>query len=156
LASEGRTFFLAADFGHAAHAFEHALEAQPGRADLHFWLGRTEVRRADMASPLFAAKHARAARLHLERACALEPGNREYARELFELYIDSPECFGGSLERAAALAERLGADEEAALAASRREHSGAGWAVQRSILAVYSTAGRAIPTSLPTVRRAAD
>jgi len=137
---DGRSLFLACEFKQAARAFEKALAVQPDRAALHYWLGKSYARLADISSPLSAPKNARKARRSLERAVELDPQNYEYLRELFDFYVDSPEWFSGGLKRAAALLARIGPSEPGAeslvrqLAASRRDHIGAGWWMREAIL----------------------
>ena len=112
IASEdGEALFQECEFKAAARLFEHALTNEPGNARLHFWLGRSYERMADVASPLFARRNARKARFHLEAAVRRDPGNREFLRELFDFYVDSPEWFDGGLDRATAILDRLGPDD---------------------------------------------
>jgi tetratricopeptide (TPR) repeat protein len=147
----GRALFLACEFKPAARAFEKALKEEPARADLHYWLGKSYARLAEVSGPLSASRNARKARRSLEQAVSMEPRNDEYLRELFEFYLDSPEWFGGGLERAAALLERIrpgasGADAlRKQLADSRREHSGAVWWMERAVLWTSGTMGRFVP-----------
>lgn len=69
---------------------EHGLASEPGNAQLHFWLGKSCERTAEMASPLFARRDARKAQFHLEAAVRPGPGNREFLRELFEFMWTLP------------------------------------------------------------------
>ena len=114
-------------------AFEKALAGQPDSAVLHYWLGKSYARLAEISSPLSAPKNARKARRSLEQAVEIDPQNDEYLLELFDFYVDSPEWFSGGLEQAAALLERISSRASNAeqwskqLADSRKEHSGAGW-----------------------------
>lgn len=148
---EGRFLFLAGGFKHAARAFEKALAEQPDSADLHYRLGRSYARLAEVSSPLSAPKNARKARRSLEQAVGMDPQNDEYLRELFEFYVDSPEWFGGGLERAAALLERIshGASGREGrlkqLADSRKEHSGAGWWMRQAVLRTSGAIGYLVP-----------
>jgi tetratricopeptide (TPR) repeat protein len=146
---DGQELFYQADFKAAAHAFEQELTNEPASARLHFWAGKSYARLADVSSLLFARRNARKAQAHLETAVRLAPGNRDYLIELFEFYVDSPEWFGGGLDRAAALAERLGPDEGGApsriVAQSRREYSGLGWAMRKRILQAGTLAGVVTP-----------
>lgn len=150
--SDGRSLFLACEFKQAARAFEKALAVQPDRAILHYWLGKSYARLADISSSLSAPKNARKARRSLERAVELDPRNGEYLRELFDFYVDSPEWFRGGLERAAALRERISPGDEPGaeslsrqLADSRKEHSGGGWWMRRAILWTSGSIGHFVP-----------
>jgi len=91
--SDGRSLFFACEFKQAARAFEKALAEQPDSAVLHFWLGKSYARLAEVSSPLSAPKNARKARRSLEQAVKFDPRNGEYLRELFDFYVDSPEWF---------------------------------------------------------------
>lgn len=148
---EGRNLFLSCEFKQAARAFEKALAEQPDRAVLRYWLGKANVRMAEVSSPLTAAKHARRARRSLEQAVRMDPRNDEYLLALFDLYVDSPEFFRGGLARAAALAECIvpaGSGREIRLqqlADSRKDHSGAGWWMRRTVLWTSGAIGQLVP-----------
>lgn len=150
-AEDGRFHFLACEFKEAAHAFENSVAEQPGNAELRYWLGKTYARMAEVSGPLSASKNARRAQRHLEQAVKLDPQNQQYLAELFDFYVDSPEWFHGGLERAAALLERLGPeafdaeDRLAALAKSRKEHSGVGWWMRAAVLRTSSAVGYLVP-----------
>ena len=150
--STGRALFLACDFEDAAHAFMRALANDPENAELHYWLGKSYVHLADSASLFTAPRQARKAPRSLERAVQIEPRNREYLQELFDFYLGSADWFGGGLDRAAALAERISALDASAgislqmrLAASAKEHSGAGWSIQRMVLRTSGALGELVP-----------
>jgi tetratricopeptide (TPR) repeat protein len=151
LERDGRSLFLTCEFKRATRAFEKALAEQPDSAGLHYWLGKSYARLAEVSSPLFAPKNARKARRSLELAVKIDPLNREYVRELFDFYVDSPEWFSGGLERAAALLERISPGEFDAelrlqqIVDSRKEHSGAGWWIRRAILRSSGAAGFVAP-----------
>ena len=53
---DGRSLFFACEFKRPAHAFEKAVVDQPERAVLHFWLGKSYARLAEVSSPLTARK----------------------------------------------------------------------------------------------------
>jgi Tfp pilus assembly protein PilF len=149
--SQAQAYFAQADFPRAVTMLERALRADPDCAGIEFWLGKALVRRADVSSPVFAGKHARKARTHLERALELDPHNRECVVELFDLYVESPEYFHGSLERAASLLESSALDVWTAealrsrLAASRREHRGRDWQAERTVIWMIGPFGYAVP-----------
>jgi tetratricopeptide (TPR) repeat protein len=150
-ATDGEALFRECEFKAAAHAFERALSAEPSSARLHFWLGKSYARLSEISSLLSARRNARKAQGHLETAARLDPGNREFLRELFEFYVDSPEYFEGGLRRAEAVAERLGPDDggpgspSRILADARKEYSGAGWFLRRSVLRPAGLAGHLAP-----------
>jgi hypothetical protein len=63
---EGRSLFFACEFKQAARAFEKASAEQPDSARLHYWLGKSYARLAEVSSPLSAPKNARKARRNLD------------------------------------------------------------------------------------------
>jgi tetratricopeptide (TPR) repeat protein len=149
--ADGRFHFFACEFKEAARAFENALTEQPDSAVLHYWLGKSYGRLADVSGPLAARKNARKAQTHLERAVKLAPKDGEYLQELFDFYVDSPEWFGGGLGKAAALLERMNPQECNAeirlqqLADSRKEHRGVGWWMRCAVLRTSGTIGYLVP-----------
>ena len=149
--SDGEALFRECEFKAAAHVFEHRLTKEPGNARLHFWLGKSYARMAEVSGPFSTRKNARKAQAHLETATRLDPGNREFLMELFELYVDSPEYFDGGLNRATAMLERLGPDDGGPGAPSkivadvRKQYSGAPWAMRKGILRVSSAVGYVVP-----------
>jgi tetratricopeptide (TPR) repeat protein len=149
--ADGESLFYACEFKAAARAFERDLVREPGSARLHFWLGKSYERLADVSSPLSARKNARKAQAHLEAAVKLDPGDRELLMELFDFYVDSPEWFGGGLDRAAYLLERIGPDDggpgspSRRLADSRNEFKGPAWAIAKGIKRLSAAAGHFVP-----------
>lgn len=149
--NDGRSLFFACEFKQATQAFKRALADQPDSPVLHYWLGKSYARLAEVSSPLTAPKNARRARRYLEEAVKLDPQNHEYLLELFDFYVDSPEWFHGGLERATALLERISPAESGAqtwpeqLADSRKDHSGAGWGMRRAILWTSGAIGYGVP-----------
>jgi tetratricopeptide (TPR) repeat protein len=152
---EGRSLFVACEFRKATRAFEKALAEQPDSAALHYWLGKSYARLAEVSNPLSAPKHARKAQRNLEQAIMIDPRNEEYLQELFEFYVDSPEWFRGGLQRATNLLERVSDTETGdelrmkEIANSREEHSGAGWWLRRAILRTSGAVGELVPQPLP-------
>jgi len=149
--AEGEALFRECDFMAAVRSFERAVTKEPGNARLHFWLGKSYARMAEVSGPFSTRKNARKAQAHLETAARLDPGNREFLMELFELYVDSPEYFDGGLSRAIAMLERLGPDDggpgspSRIVADARKQYSGPEWAVRKSILRVSSAIGYVVP-----------
>ena len=151
LPTDGEALFRECEFKAAAHAFERALTSEPGNARLHFWLGKSYARMAEVSRLLSAHRNARKARAHLETAVQLDPGNREFRNELFEFYVDSPEWFDGGLDRAMALLERLGPGDggpetpSRIVAEARKEYRGPSWALRKGVLRVAAVAGYLVP-----------
>ena len=150
-AASGRGFFYSCEFSKAAKAFEKAVSQQPGSANLHFWLGRSYARLAEVSSPLSASRNAGRARLHLEEAVRLDARNAEYLQELFQFYLDSPEWIHGGLKRAAALLEQSAIDEAGRaelarqIAQSKEEHSGPAWWFRSGVVWTTASAGHIVP-----------
>jgi tetratricopeptide (TPR) repeat protein len=150
-ASDGRALFAVCEFKGATRAFEQALSREPESAQLHYWLGKSYARLAEVSSPLLAPKRARKARGNLEDAVRLDPQNREYLEELFDFYLDSPEWLQGGLKQAAAMVDRIGPEgsgrEERLqrLSESRKDHSGPGWWMRRAVLWTSGAMGRVVP-----------
>ena len=148
---DGEALFRETEFKAAARTFERSLAKDPGNARLHYWLGKSYARMAEVSSLLSARRNARKARAHLESAVQLDPGNRVFLMELFEFYVDSPEYFDGGLSCAAAMLERLGLDDggpgspSRILADARKEYRGAGWALRKGVLRVGAVTGYLIP-----------
>jgi tetratricopeptide (TPR) repeat protein len=151
LEREGQSLFFACEFKRAAHVFERALSMQPNSAALYYWLGKSYVRLADVSSPLCAPKKGRRARRNLKEAVKRDPQNNEYRRELFDFYVESPECSDGGLQRAAALLELFSpADPDPdslhrEIAYSRKEHSGPRWWMRRAVLCTSDAIGQIVP-----------
>ena len=151
LQKDGEALFDQCEFKAAARVFERALASEPENAQLHFWLGRSYERMADVASPFSARRTARKAEFHLVAALRRDPRNREYMRELFDFYLDSPEWFDGGLTRARMVLERLGPNDEDSetlnrmLAQSRKAYGGREWAFGRPILRFSGAAGYLSP-----------
>jgi tetratricopeptide (TPR) repeat protein len=151
LERDGQSLFFSGEFKQAARRFERALAEQPESASLHFWLGKSYARLAEVSSPLAAPRNARRARRNLEQAIQLDPRKDEYLLELFDLYVSSPEWFTGGLDRAAGLLERISPGEFGAdlrlqqLVASRKDHSGAAWWAERAIFWAPGAAGQLVP-----------
>jgi len=149
--ADGEALFRDCEFKAAAHVFAQALTNEPANARLHFWLGKSYARMAEVSGPWSARRNGRKAQAHLETAVHLEPAKREYLMELFELYVDSPEYFDGGLNRATAILERLGPDDggpgspSRIVAESRKEYSGPSWALRKGILRLSGAAGYLAP-----------
>jgi tetratricopeptide (TPR) repeat protein len=134
---DGQSLFLACEFKQATYAFEKALAGQPDSAVLHYWLGKSYARLAEVSSPLSARKNAHKARRSLEQAVKIDPQNGEYLLELFDFYVDSPEWFSPG--------EPGAEPQRRQLAASRKEYSGASWWMRRAVLWTWAAIGYPIP-----------
>lgn len=104
----GRNWFMLGDFKKAADAFQKVLALEPNSSEYNHWLGRAYGRRAELASPLFAASNASKARQYFERAVELDPKNEEALNDLFDYYLQAPGILGGGYDKAAEVARRIG------------------------------------------------
>ena len=125
---DGYALFMKCEFRKAAQAFQKGLLEYPDSAVLHYWLGKSYARLAEL-STFSPARNARKARGSLEQAVRLDPCNEDYLRELFDLYADFPEFFDQGLDRAADLIGSAGSEETREemfmkLQMSRHNHSG--------------------------------
>jgi tetratricopeptide (TPR) repeat protein len=104
----GRCYYMQGNPKKASEFFEKAVAADPSDSMQRLWLGRAYGRRAETSSFLTAPSFANKARQNFEKAVELDPRNREAIGDLFEYYLDAPGFLGGGLEKAAALAKRIG------------------------------------------------
>ena len=148
---DGEALFNECEFKAAARVFEHALASEPERPQLHFWLGKSYERMAEVSSPFFACRNGRKAQLHLEAALRRDPANREYLRELFDLYVDFPDWFHGALARARNIAGRLGTDSEDTetlnftVSQAQNEYGGPEWVFGKAVMRLLSLPGYLVP-----------
>jgi Flp pilus assembly protein TadD len=104
----GLCYYQQADAKKASEQFERAVNLEPANPDYHLWFGRALGRRAETSSFITAPGLASKAREQFERAVELSPRNTEAMSDLFEFYVEAPGILGGGLDKAAALAEKMG------------------------------------------------
>src|SRR5579871_2873860 len=128
----GRDHYMLGDYKKATESLEKAVAADPTNSEYELWLGRAFGRRAETASPLFAAPHANKARQHFERSVQLDSRNLEALSDLFEYYLQAPGFMGGGLDKASGIANRMAAINpvegqwaQARLAEKKRDFGGA-------------------------------
>lgn len=108
--ARGIEHYTAANYKQAQQAFEQAVEADPGNADYHLWLGRAYGRRAETNSGLKMLASlglARKTRACFERAAALDGENLDALESLFRYYIEAPAMVGGGASKALAVAQQI-------------------------------------------------
>jgi tetratricopeptide (TPR) repeat protein len=105
----GRDYYMLGDYKRAAEALERALALEPSNSELAWWLGRSFVRRAELASPFFGAGYASKARAYLEKAVALDPNNEAALRDLFDYYLEAPGSSGSGYDKAERVAQEIAA-----------------------------------------------
>lgn len=123
----GKAQFMQEEFKKASESFQKNIELDPRNSSMHLWLGRAYGRRAETSSFLTAPGLAVKARRSFEEAVELDPRNLEAMSDLIEYYLQAPGLLGGGLDKAHALAQKIGrvdgAEHEFALAriAEKRE-----------------------------------
>lgn len=128
----GRNYVMIGDHKKAIEALQKAVNLDSDNSDYYLWLGRAWGRRAETSSPFTAPMSAAKARQAFERSVELDGKNLEAINDLFDYYLEAPGFLGGGLDKAGALAERIGQLNpaeyhyaEAKLADKRREFSSA-------------------------------
>jgi tetratricopeptide (TPR) repeat protein len=86
---------------------QRAAEAEPNRAEVHYWLGQIAGSRAGQAGGLGAFGPARVSKRGFARAVQLEPDNPRYLSGLIGFLSQAPGIVGGDRDSALVLAERL-------------------------------------------------
>jgi Tfp pilus assembly protein PilF len=147
----GMCYYMQGDPGKASDYFRKAVSLEPRESDYYLWLGRAYGRRAETSSFLTAPGYATKARDNFEMAVRLNPRNMEAVSDLFEYYLDAPGLLGGGLDKATALALRMGqvepAEEHWALARvaeKRKEMITAEQQLRRAIDLAPRQAGRLV------------
>ncbi len=113
LALLGKAYYGEGRFKEASEVLERAVKAEPTNAHYWNWLGKAYGRRAETSSFLTAPRFASRCREAFEKAVELDPANVGALSDLFSYYLGAPGFFGGGLEKAAALAERIRPLDEA-------------------------------------------
>ena len=86
---------------------QRAAEAEPNRAEVHYWFGEIAGNRAGQVGGLGALGMARKSKRGYARAVELEPDNPLYLRGLIGFLSQAPGFVGGDRDSALVLAERL-------------------------------------------------
>jgi tetratricopeptide (TPR) repeat protein len=147
----GQNYFMLGDYKKATEAFQKAVTAQPNNSEYNLWLGRAYGRRAETATPLFAAPNANKARQYFEAAVRLDPKNKEALDDLFDYYLQAPGFLGGGFDKATNVANQIGALDaaeghfaEAQLAEKRKQYNAAEDQLRRAVELAPHKVGRAI------------
>lgn len=104
----GRAYYMSRQYRSATDYLEKAAAVDPSNAGVHDWLGRAYGMRAETSSFLTALSHAARTRENFEKAVALDPVNLEALSDLFEYYLEAPRALGGGMDKAEAIAARIG------------------------------------------------
>jgi hypothetical protein len=133
-----------------AGAFEKALSQREGDAGLYYWAGKSDARLAGVSGPMVASRTAKRVRRNLEKV-QLDPSNQASMREMFEFYLDSSEWFGGGIQKAAQLLERIEPEDPESRSAlqrrvmeARRDQGSLGWRLDLLVQWPLSRLGRAM------------
>lgn len=147
----GRNYLMLGDFKKATDNIQKAVEMNPDSSDYYLWLGRAWGRRAESSSMFSAPMSAAKARQAFERSVELDGKNLEAINDLFDYYLEAPGFLGGGLDKAGALAERIGQLNpaeyhyaEAKLSDKRNQYSAAEQHFRRAIQLAPRQVGRLI------------
>lgn len=147
----GKNYFMLAEYKKATGFFEKATALAPANAENWLWLGRAYGRRAEMGTWLLAGINASKARQCFERAVALNPHYHEALNDLFDFYLEAPGFLGGGLDKAEAVAKRIGEESpaeyhfaEARIAERNKEYSAAEEQFRRAMETAPREVGRVI------------
>lgn len=104
----GKNWYMLSEYKKAAEVLQQAVSLDAANSGYIHWLGRVYGRRAETASPLLAPGYASKTRQCFEKAVELDPKNEEALSDLFDYYLQAPGFLGGGLDKASALAKRIG------------------------------------------------
>ncbi|MBK5291300.1 MAG: tetratricopeptide repeat protein [Acidobacteriia bacterium] len=108
LALAAKSYYMLGDFKKASELLERAIVQEPKRSGLHHWLGKSYGRRAETSIFITAGRWASKCRQAFEKAVELDPENVEAMSDLMEYYIEAPGFLGGGMDKASAMAARIG------------------------------------------------
>jgi len=156
----GRNYYMQGEFKKASEALEKAVEAEPGNSGYVLWLGRAYGRRAETANPFTAPGYASKTRQCFEKAVQLNPRNMDALADLFEFYTEAPGFLGGGMDKAAAMAVRIGQVDaaegqiaQARLAEKKKEYAAAEEHFRRAVEIAPLQAARLVDLARFLVRR---
>jgi tetratricopeptide (TPR) repeat protein len=128
----GKAYFMDGQYKNSTSYLQKAVVEDPLNSTYFDWLGKANGRRAEQASFLTALPLANKTREAFEKAVALDASNVEALSDLFEYYLQAPGVVGGGVDKAQALAERIGRVNQAEyhyalarLAAKRKDYRNA-------------------------------
>lgn len=147
----GKNYYMLGNYKKAIDAFQKAAVLEPASSDLALWLGRTYGRKAETASPLLAPGNASKARQYFEKSVELDPHNNEALNDLFDYYLEAPGFLGGGMDKAEAMAKRIGEVSpaeyhfaEALLADRKKQYDTAEEQLRRALAKAPGQVGRVI------------
>jgi len=104
----GKSYYMDGQYKSSANYLEKAVADDPFNSSYFDWLGKAYGRRAEQSSFLKAIPLAVKTRESFERAAALDAANLEALGDLFEFYLQAPAIIGGGVDKAEAIALRIG------------------------------------------------
>lgn len=104
----GKSLFGVGEFKKAVDTLNRAASLAPSNSEIQHWLGKSYGRLAETSSFLTAPGHAANCRRAFEKAVALDAKNVLAMNDLFEYYLEAPGFLGGGVDKAEALARRIG------------------------------------------------
>jgi len=156
----GKSLFGIGEFKKAVETLQRAAGLAPSSSEIQHWLGKSYGRLAESSSFLTAPGHASNCRKAFEKAVALDGKNVLAMNDLFEYYLEAPGILGGGLDKAEALAERIGALDAAEyhyalakIAEKRRDPKSAERQLRRAAEAAPKQVGRLIDLARFLARR---
>jgi len=106
-----RSFYAEAHAEEAIDTCTRATQVLPRSSEAQDWLGRAEGMKAERTGPIAGLRLALKVRAAFEAAVALDPMNADAIDDLGEFYVAAPSLVGGGLDKAAALANQVEADQ---------------------------------------------
>jgi Tfp pilus assembly protein PilF len=156
----GKSWFMLGEFKSASEALEKAAKADPGSSEIQHWLGKAFGRRAETSSFLTAPRYASRCRQSFEKSVELDPNNIEAMNDLLEYYLEAPGMLGGGMEKAEAMAARIGEKDPverhwalARIAQKRNDHGAAEQHLRRAAELAPQQIGRLIDLARFLARR---
>jgi Tfp pilus assembly protein PilF len=151
LALLGRAYYMSAQYKLATECLEKAVAADSSNAGYYDWLGKAYGRRAETSSFVTALSYASRTRDNFEKAVTVDPVNLEALSDLFEYYLEAPRALGGGMDKAEAIAARIGrldtAEFEcklAEIAEKRKQHQVAEQHLRRAVAIEPGQIGRVL------------
>jgi tetratricopeptide (TPR) repeat protein len=109
----GKAYYMDGQYKDSISCLEQAVAEDPLTSSYYDWLGKAYGRRAEQSIFLKALPYANKTREAFEKAVALDPSNLEALGDLFEYYLQAPGVVGGGMDKAEAVAARIGRLSEA-------------------------------------------
>jgi len=104
----GKSYYMDGQYKSSTAYLEKAIAADGSNSGYYDWLGKAYGRRAEQSVFISALPLAVKTRECFEKAAALDPANREALGDLFEFYLQAPAIVGGGMDKAEAIAARIG------------------------------------------------